>query len=165
MNRIKVINEPAELVPVLRAVDTHVKREVFKEVTADWKTAKEIEDKFGEEGKEALQFFEKMKLVETKWQSTDEAAPEKAYHTYYSSFHINTSCPVFEISDVLSAAVMPDKEFKKLERKIYKLVDEEGKFVGDIAESLKISTTMLKCLAKRSVKLDLRGHRVERSKE
>ena len=30
MNRIKVINEPSELVPMLRAVDTPVKREVLK---------------------------------------------------------------------------------------------------------------------------------------
>ena len=52
MNRIKVINEPADLVSVLRAVDTEVKRNVFKEVAAGWKTVREIEKKFGEEGKD-----------------------------------------------------------------------------------------------------------------
>ena len=49
MNRIKVINEPSELVPMLRAVDTPIKREVLKEVTLEWKTADEIEKKFGPE--------------------------------------------------------------------------------------------------------------------
>ena len=44
MNRIKVINEPSELVPMLRAVDTKVKREVLKEVTLEWRTTKEIEE-------------------------------------------------------------------------------------------------------------------------
>ena len=67
MNRIKVINEPSELVPMLRAVDTPIKREVLKEVTLEWKTADEIEKKFGPEGREATIFFEKMKLVETRW--------------------------------------------------------------------------------------------------
>jgi predicted DNA-binding ArsR family transcriptional regulator len=41
----------------------------------------------------------------------------------------------------------------------------EGKFVGDIAEDLKLSPTMLKSLIKRSAKLEYRGHRVERLEE
>ena len=81
MNRIKVINEPSELVPMLRAVDTSIKRDVLKEVTLEWRTVKDIEEKFGEDGAEALKFFEKMKLVETRWQSTSGSFPEKAYHT------------------------------------------------------------------------------------
>ena len=104
MNKIKVIDEPSELVPMLRAVDTPIKREVLKEVTMEWRTAKEIEDKYGADGKEALKFFEKMKLVETRWQPSGGQRPEKAYHTYYNQFHINASWPVYEISDVLSVA-------------------------------------------------------------
>ena len=165
MNRIKVINEPSELVPMLRAVDTKTKREVLKEVTLEWRTSKEIEDKYGKEGAEALAFFEKMKLVETKWQSTGGNYPEKAYHTYYNSFHINASWPVYEISDVLSAAMMPEKEFAAVERKILTFVGTEGKFSGDVAEKLGITATMLKSLVKRSLKLDFRGHRIERLKE
>ena len=76
MNKIKVINEPSELVPMLRAVDTPIKREVLKEVTMEWRTAKEIEDKYGADGKEALKFFEKMKLVETRWQPSGGQRPE-----------------------------------------------------------------------------------------
>ena len=164
MNRIKVVNDPSELVSVFRAVDTELKREVFKEVSAGWKTAKEIEDKFGPEGRQALRLFNKMKLVETRWQQPPEGSqekPVKAYHTYYSSFHINTSCSVYEISDVISAAGLPDKDFKKIENKILKIIGDEGMFAGDIAESLKVSPTMLKCLVRRSSKFDYRGHRIE----
>ncbi len=46
MNKIKVINEPSELVSMLRAVDTPVKRNVLKEVTLEWRTVKEIEEKY-----------------------------------------------------------------------------------------------------------------------
>lgn len=165
MNRIKVINEPSELVPVLRAVDTRVKREVLKEVTLEWRTAAEIEEKFGPEGKEALAFFEKMKLVETRWQSTDNSYPEKSYHTYYSSFHINASWPVYEISDVLAAAMMSEKNFKEIEKEILEEVGDEGRFAGDIAESLGITSTMLRSLVKRSIKLDYRGHRIEKKED
>jgi predicted DNA-binding ArsR family transcriptional regulator len=165
MNRIKVINEPSELVPMLRAVDTKVKREVLKEVTLEWRTTKEVEAKYGPEGSDALKFFEKMKLVETRWQSTSGSFPEKAYHTYYTSFHINASWPVYEISDVLAAAMMPEEEFQNLEKEIFNEVGPEGRFAGDIAEKLGITSTMLRSLVKRSVRLDYRGHRIERLKE
>ncbi len=165
MNRIKVVSEPAELVPILRTVDTPVKRDVFKDVTTDWRTAKQIEEKFGSEGVEALNFFEKMKLVETKWQTSAQMQPEKAYHAFYSSFHINATAPVTEISDVLHAAMMPDKEYAKIEKQIYDMVGDEGKFAGDVAENLTVSQTMLKSLVKRSSRLDFRGHRVMRFEE
>jgi predicted DNA-binding ArsR family transcriptional regulator len=165
MNRIKVVSDPSELVPILRTVDSPVKREVFKEVTTDWRTAKQIEDKFGTEGVEALKFFEKMKLVETKWQTSASMQPEKAYHAFYSSFHINATAPVTEISDVLYAAMMPEKEYAKLEKQIHDMVGEEGKFAGDVAEALGGSQTMLKALVKRSSRLDFRGHRVMRFEE
>jgi predicted DNA-binding ArsR family transcriptional regulator len=70
MSRIKVITEPAELVPMFRAVDTKVKREVLKLVTLEWHTIRDIEKQFGPAGKDALLFFEKMKLVETRWQTS-----------------------------------------------------------------------------------------------
>jgi len=161
MNRIKVINEPSELVPMLRSVDTAVKRDVLKEVTLEWRTAKEIEAKFGPEGKEAILFFEKMKLVESRWQSNDGNYPEKSFHTYYMSFHINAQWPVYEISDVLAVAMMSEDEFKTLESKIIEMVGSGGKFSGDIAETMSLSSTMLRSLVRRSVKMDYRGHRIE----
>ena len=164
MNRIKVINEPSELVSVFRAVDTDLKREIFKDNSIEWRTVNYIEEKFGKEGKKALRVFEKMMLVETRWQQPSEDAaskPVKAYHTYYSSFHINTSASVFEISDIISAAGMTDKDFKKIEDKIIEKVGDEGVFSGDISEEFNYSATMLKALIKRSPKLDYRGHRIE----
>ena len=165
MKRIKVINEPTELVPMLRALDTDIKREVFKAVSNDWCTLREIEDQFGKDGKDALAFFEKMKLVESMWQTTDENKQEKAFHSYYMSFHINTSCPVQEISEILSVAVMTDKDFQKMEKNIIDLIGSEGMFAGDVSEQKELSMTMLKSLVKRSTKLEYRGHRVEITKD
>ena len=160
MKRIKVINEPTELVPVMRAMDTEVKRKVFMEVSNRWCTANSIEDLYGKEGRQALNFFEKMKLVETRWESVDSIS-EKAYHTYYLSFHINTTVKVQDIAEVLAAVVMPNDEFAALEGKIVEQVQDGGRFAGDISEELGLSQIMLRSLVKRSAKLDYRGHRVE----
>ncbi|MBO4552312.1 MAG: ArsR family transcriptional regulator [Candidatus Methanomethylophilaceae archaeon] len=161
MNRIKVINEPSELVPMLRSVDTPVKRDVLKEVTLEWRTAEEIEKKYGPEGKDAIIFFEKMKLVESRWLSTNGNYPEKSFHTYYTSFHINAQWPVYEISDVLAAAMMSEDEYAEIEKKILDEIGTDGKFSGDVAETLGMTSTMLKSLVRRSVKMDFRGHRIE----
>ena len=61
--------------------------------------------------------------------------------------------------------MMPEDEFEKLEKDIFKEVGPEGRFAGDIAEKLGITSTMLRSLVKRSVRLDYRGHRIERLKE
>ena len=161
MNRIKVINEPSELVPMLRSVDTPVKRDVLKEVTLEWRTADEIEKKYGPEGKDAIIFFEKMKLVESRWLSTNGTYTEKSFHTYYTSFHINAQWPVYEISDVLAAAMMSEDEYAEIEKKILDEIGTDGKFSGDVAETLGMTSTMLKSLVRRSVKMDFRGHRIE----
>lgn len=165
MNRIKVINEPSELVPMLRSVDTSVKRDVLKEVTLEWRTADEIEEKFGAEGREAIIFFDKMKLVESRWVSVDGSMPVKSYHTFYTSFHINAQWPVYEISDVLAAAMMSEEEYSEIESKILKEVGEDGRFSGDVAEALGLTATMLKGLVRRSVNMDYRGHRIEKKRE
>ncbi len=164
MNRIKVINEPADLVPILRAVDTDTKKEVFKELANNWLTADQVLAKYGEEGADALKLFEKMRLVETKWQSAN-GGPVKAYHAFYTSLHISASSPVHEISDVLSVAIMPDKQYRSMEDRIFSMVGKQGKFAGDLAEEMGVSQTMLRSLIKRSSRLDYRGHRVERFDE
>jgi len=164
MNRIKFVNEPSDLVAVLRAVDTDIKKKIFQELSQDWKTTSEIVEKYGRKGKDALSFFEKMKLVETRWEQK-EGGSEKAYHTYYSSFHINTTCPILEISEILHVATMSDKKFREIEKKIIDMVGKNGVFIGDVAEKLDISQTMLRSIIKRSSVLEYRGHTIELVKD
>ena len=84
-----------------------------------------------------------------------------SFHTYYTSFHINAQWPVYEISDVLAAAMMSEEEYAEIEEKILKEVGTDGRFSGDVAESLGMTSTMLKSLVRRSVRMDFRGHRIE----
>lgn len=160
MKRIKVIADATDLVPLLRAIDTDTKRKVFQEIVSEWRTIRYIGDKYGDEGKEVLLFFEKLKLIETKW-DTSGKKPEKVYKAYFVQFHVNITCTVHEISEILFVAMMPQEEFEKIEKNIIEMTGEHGKFAGDIAESLKISQLMLKALVKRSTKLDLKGLRIE----
>lgn len=166
MNKIKVINDPSELAPMLRAVDSPVKRDVLKEITLEWRTIEDIEKKFGPEGKEAILFFEQMKLLEDRWVMVPGAKqPIKAYHSFYTSFHINAQWPIYEISDVLVAAMMSDEDYAKVEEKILNELGENGQtYFGDVAEKFGMTATMLKSLVRRSVKMNLRGHVIEKTR-
>lgn len=161
MTRVKVINDIGELVNVFRATDTELKANIYRDLSDNWRTEKEIEEKFGKEGVKILKFFEKLKLIESRWQTTKEGKTEKAYHTYYSAFSINCSAPIKEIIDVVYVAGMSETEFRKWEEKVIDLVGPNGMFAGDVAEKLSVSPTFLKALVRRSIKLDYKGQRIE----
>ncbi|HID72002.1 MAG TPA: hypothetical protein EYP29_04575 [Thermoplasmata archaeon] len=161
-NRAKVVSEATDLVPIMRVVDSETKRNLFMELTKEWMTEEEIENKFGEEGLRAAFFFEKMKLVRSKWQPT-ERGPMKAYKTFYKSFKIDLTVPVLELTDVLKAATMSEEKFKEIEDKIIELIQEGENFFGTIATTLHCSPTFLKGIVKRSSLLEYRGHRIELS--
>lgn len=164
MKRVKVINDPTDLVPMLHMMDSEVKRQVFQEVSAKWCLKSAIAEKYGEEGIEAVNFFVKMKLVQTRWEPTP-AGVDMAYMSYYTTFHIDASCPVNEVGDILFVLQMSNKDFKKMESNVTKIVEGEENFPRTIAKNLDISEIMLKCIVKRSSKLEFKGMKVMKVKK
>jgi len=163
IHRIKVVNDVSDLVPILRAVGSPLRLKVVQRLGEEWLTLDDLQREFGEEGKKALAFFEKLRLIDTRWVAREgRRQPEKSYHFYYSTININTPSPLAEMSEVLAIATMPPKEYEKLEQRIYAVIGTDGRFFSDVAEELKMSPTRLKALVKRSEKLEYRGHRIER---
>jgi len=165
MMRTKVVNDSTDLVPLLRAFDNETKKEVFNQLLGDWKPLSEIKEKYGDEGEEALEYFDKMKLVETKWTTPEdgiEGHPQKKYRSYYSAFNINISCPVNEISEIFTVASLNEKEFEKLENRIFDFVGDDGKFGNMVAENFHLSNLALKGLVKRSNKFCYKGLKLSR---
>lgn len=165
MMRTKVVNDSTDLIPLLRAFDSKTKKEVFNELLTDWKHMSDIQDKYGTEGADALDIFDKMKLVETKWTTPDEGIngkPQKKYRSYYSSFNINISCPVNEISEIFTVASLNQNDFERLEKEIYTFVGKDGKFGNMVAENFGLSNLALKGLVKRSNKFCYKGLKLSR---
>jgi predicted DNA-binding ArsR family transcriptional regulator len=163
IHRIKVVNDVSDLVPILRAVDSPVKLKLVQRLGEAWLTLEDVEKEFGAEGKKALAFFEKLRLIDTRWVAREgRRQPDKSHHFYYSTININTTSPLAEVSEVLAIAMMNPKDYGKLEQRIYEAVGTEGRFFSDVAEELSMSPTRLKALVKRSEKLEYRGHRIER---
>lgn len=166
MLRTKVVNDSTDLIPLMRAFDSDTKKEVFKEIQSDWKPLSEIKEKYGEHGEQALEIFDRMKLVETRWTTSEEGVsgkPQKKYRSFYSAFNINISCPVNEISEIFTVASLDPNSFQKLEQEIYEFLGEDGKFSNTVAEQLKLSTLALKSVVKRSSIIEHKGLKLIRS--
>jgi predicted DNA-binding ArsR family transcriptional regulator len=152
----------------MRAFDSPVKKDVFFEISKDWTPASVIVEKYGKEGQEALEFFDQIKLAETKWSTPEEGVdgkPQKMYRSFYSLFNINISCPVNELSEILNISTLNEESFKKLEDKIYNFVGEEGTFGSKVSENFQISNTALKALVKRSNKFCYTGLKITRRQD
>ena len=165
MIRTKVINDTTDLVSIIRAFDNTTKKDVFREILKDWMPVSAITKKFGKDGEEALEFFDKMKLVETKWTTPEEGIngkPQKIYRSFYSLFNINISCPVNEISEIFNISALDDENFEKLEEEIYDFIGEDGKFGNSVSENFGISNTALKALVKRSNRVCYTGLKLTR---
>lgn len=136
------------------------------EISKDWIPASLIYHKFGEDGQAALEFFDKMKLAETKWTTPAEGIdgkPQKMYRSFYSLFNINISCPVNEISEIFNVSSLNDRQFKKLEEDIYDFISDSGTFANKVSETFGLSNTALKALVKRSNKFQYTGLKITRT--
>jgi predicted DNA-binding ArsR family transcriptional regulator len=163
--RTKVVNDSTDLIPLLRAFDNKTKKDVFNEVLSDWKPLSEIKERYGDDGENALELFDKMKLVETKWTTSEEGIngkPQKKYRSYYSSFNINISCPVNELSEIFTVASLSKKAFRQLEDEIHGFIGGDGKFGNMVAENFGMSNLALKGLVKRSNKFCYKGLKLSR---
>ncbi len=160
MSQAKLINDITDLVWLMRAFDSDVKRKVFETVCEEWTVMEEIEEEYGEAGKDALQFFEKVKLVETRWEM-DEGTAKKQYHAFYSSFHIKVISSVDMLQDVFSIALMDEETFRDIEEQIYGFVDG-GELGREAEREFDFSSIQMKSIVKRSSILEYRGMEIQR---
>jgi len=160
MMQAKLINDITDFAWLSRAFDTEVKRLVFDEVSKNWVTMEDISNKYGDEGKKALEFFEKIHLVETRWMMKEGKA-KKEYHAFYSAFHINVMSSIDVIRDVFSIVLMDDEAFREIEQKIYDFVGE-GELSREVERKFNLSPVQMKCIVKRSMRLEYKGMKIER---
>ncbi len=165
MMQAKLINDITDLSWLSRAFDNEIKRRVFEEVSKDWVTMEKIESEYGEEGKKALKFFEKVKMVETRWSMSENGKAKKEYHAFYSAFHINVMTSIEMIRDVFSVILIDEKEFREIENRIYEFVGDDGELGRDVERKFTLSPVQMRCIVKRSEKLEYKGMKIERIRE
>ncbi|MCL4307735.1 MAG: ArsR family transcriptional regulator [Candidatus Thermoplasmatota archaeon] len=160
VSRIKVVNDVGELVSIFHAADSDTKRRLLLDLSTGWITMPVIEQKYGTEGKKALLYLDKIKLIESQWM-TGENGPEKAFHTYYTNVQINLLGSMSDLADIIYATTLTDQQLMEYEDKIVDMIiDPEGVFIGDVSEKLNISQALLRGIVKRSSMLQIKGYKI-----
>ena len=160
--RTRIINEPSDLVPLLRAFGSDSHKKVFDCLQKDWKTEEEIEKEVGFAANESLDLLKKSGLVESKWRMPEVGKkPEKEYHSSYSRVHLNFQCSVEDVSDLIMITFKSDSEIKNYVDLIEKEVVSGNQSMNGLQRVVDKSIMFIRGVARRSSILAVKGQRIE----
>jgi len=167
VRRVKLVNDIVELVPILQLFSTNLYKNVYEALLSDWFTFNELKDRFGEGVEEALKILKHAGMLEVKWRMPSDPAgkPEKEYHVSYT--HINASfyTSLKDLNKILEVVFMPEDEFEEIVNKIIDEIKAGRMSVQHISKSLNLDPITVRAIAKRSLRLHLKGQIIEISKE
>ncbi len=160
--RTRIINEPSDLVPLLRAFGSDNHKKVFDCLQKDWKTEEEIEKEVGFKVAEGLDVLKKSGLVESKWRMPQPGQkPQKEYHSSYSRVHVNFQCSVEDLSDLIMITFKSDNEIRNYLDVIEKEVVGGNQSMNGLQRVIDKSIMFIRGVAKRSPILTVKGQRIE----
>lgn len=167
MRRVKLVNDVVDLVPILYMFSTTTYKNVYSALLDSWYTLNELREMFGEGVEEALRILKSAGMLEMRWRMPKDPAgkPEKEYHVNYT--HINASfyLSLVDLNKVLEVVFMSEDDFEELVKKIIDEVRSGRISVQYISKDLNIEPIVVRAVAKRSLKLNLKGNIVEIAKE
>jgi predicted DNA-binding ArsR family transcriptional regulator len=166
VKRAKLVNDIVELIPILQLFSTKTYRNVYESLLMEWLTFDELENRFGD-CTEALKVLKHAGMLEVKWRmpADPQGKPEKEYHVSYTHLSASFYAPLKDINQILEIVFMPDDEFENIVKKIENEVKSGRKSIPYISKSLGLDPLYIRSVAKRSLRLTLKGQLVELAKD
>ncbi len=167
VKRAKLVNDIVELVPIFQLLSTETYKNVYNALLNGWYTSKELKDLFGDGFEEALKILKQAGMLEVKWRMPSDPAgkPEKEYHVSYTHISANFYVSLRDLNTVLEVVFMPDDEFENYAKMIENEVKSGRMSVTHICKSLNLDPLFVRAVAKRSVRLNLKGQLIELAKD
>ncbi len=160
--RTRIINEPSDIVPLLRAFGSDSHKKVFDYLQKDWKTQDEIEKDLGFKVTESLDILKKSGLVESKWRMPQPGKkPEKEYHSSYSRVQVNFQCSIEDLADLIMITFKSDSEIRSYVDIIEKEVVGGNQSMNGLQRVIDKSIMFIRGVARRSPILTVKGQRIE----
>jgi len=160
--RTRIINEPSDIVPLLRAFGSDTHKKVFDCLQNGWKTEEELEKDVGFKPKDSLDNLKKSGFVESKWRMPQPGkTPEKEYHSSYSKVQVNFQCTVEDLSDLIMVTFKNDNELKSYLDVIEREVKSGNQSMVGLQRVVDKSVMFIRGVARRSAILSVKGQRIE----
>ena len=160
--RTRIINDPSDLVPLLRTFGSDTHKKVFDHLLVDWYTEEELKEKLDFEVVESLTILKKSGLIESKWRMPEPGkTPTKEFHTSYSKIQVNFQCSIEDLSDLLMIAFTCDDDIRNLMEQIETEVVNGNQSMTGLSRVVGTSPLYLRGIARRSNNLLVKGQRIE----
>jgi predicted DNA-binding ArsR family transcriptional regulator len=160
--RIRIINDPSDLVPLLRTFGSITHKKVFDNLLSDWFTEEELKEQLDIDVHESLKILKSCGLIESKWRLPEpRKTPEKEYHTSYSKIQVNFQCSVEDLSDLLMITFSRDDDISKMIEQIESEVVNGNQSMTGLSRVIGASPLFLRGVARRSDNLAVKGQRIE----
>jgi predicted DNA-binding ArsR family transcriptional regulator len=167
VKRAKLVNDVVELIPIFHLLSTDTYRKVYSALLEGWYTYDELKERFGEGFEEALRILKHAGMLEVKWRMPSDPGgrPEKEYHVSYTHVSANFYISLKDLNKVLEVVFMPDDELEEYVKKLEEEIKAGRTSVPYMCKSLNLDPLFVRSVAKRSLKLNLKGQLVELAKD
>ncbi len=160
--RTKLVNDPSDLVPLLRTFGSGIHKSVFDELSKGWMTEQELAESIGTDVKPSLEILRKSGLIESQWRMPEPGkTPDKEYTVSYSKLHANFQCSIKDMSDLIMITFKSDGELADMIESIEEEVSKGNRSMAGLSRVFDLSSTFIRGIARRSDKLVVKGQRLE----
>jgi len=156
---IRIVNDPLELVPLIITFNNTDFKKIYDLLSKSWMTEKELVDEVNAASvSDCLGLLKKGNLIEGQWRMPKPGdMPQKEYKTTYSKFRANFQCSMEDLGDILHVSVSTDEGLRELVDHVVTDVKAGNLSYNDLARKYDVSPVLIKGLAKRIPKLDVKG--------
>ncbi|HHI30578.1 ArsR family transcriptional regulator [Methanosarcinales archaeon ex4484_138] len=160
--RTRIINDPSELIALLRIFGSKHHKKVFDVLSGEWKTIEELSNMSENNVAESLSLLKKSGLVESKWRVPQPGkTPDKEYHASYSKVHLNFQCSIEDLSDLILLTFRTEQEIRDTMIRLEKEVKSGNQSMNGLCRVFDRSPVFIKGVARRSPNLNVKGQRIE----
>ncbi|MBI4363074.1 MAG: ArsR family transcriptional regulator [Euryarchaeota archaeon] len=162
LKRTRIVNDPADLVPILQSLGSKNHKQVFDLLLSGWKSEEELQKLMGSEAHRSLEVLRRGGLLESKWRMPQPGTtPDKEYHSSYSAIRANFQCSLEDIADIVMILFMDDEGARHMADQVVKEIESGKKSIAPLCRSLGVNPTFLKGLAHRTSRFMVKGNRVD----
>ncbi len=160
-DRTKIINDPADLVPLLYAFANDKHTEIFKKLRNGQLTEQKLKKEFDEEALHGLELLKSIGLVKSDW-TMGQDGPVKEYTSSYSKFRANFECNLEDIVEILRLSMSEeDRLLGNGEKETFLKACEQEKTISEISKETGIKEVLVRAVAKRSNNVFIKGNKVK----
>lgn len=162
--RTKIINDPADLVPLIYTFNDEKYAEIFKDLKKGATTKESLINKHGKDAEKVLELLKSIGLVKFDW-SMGSDGPVKKYESSYTRFRANFECNLEDMVEILRISmcekILDNGLLNNGKEEQFKKACEEEKTISEISKETGMKEVLVRAVAKRCDSTFIKGNKIK----